>query len=544
MTPLQQFLILAFVLYVVWRILRAVRAKSPWDNVPGPQPVSFLRGNVDQLLGPDRGAFRDAFARQYGRLFRVYGPMKTNWIYTFDPRAMHSIFIKDTDVFGMNTSLMLTNMITLGPGLFSSIGHQHQRQRKLLNPLFSAKHLRDMTPIFNAIIGRLEEAVSSRVKSGAQEIDILGWMGRAALELIGQGGLGYSFDPLTKDAADEFGEALISYFPAISPTDTFRPLFPLMSRIGTPSFRRRVAEMIPYAPIRRMIEVTDTMHESSTKIYNEKKALLEAGNQEMKHQVGEGKDIIGVLMRANMEAAEEDRLPAEEVVAQISTMVLAAMDTTSNALSRTLELLAEHTDVQQTLREEILRARDDGTGKLKDLDYDEVMGLPYLDAVCRESLRLSPPVPITLRQVIKDGVLPLSAPIRGLDGTLIESLPVKKGMWVVADLKMSNCNKELWGEDADEWKPERWLKPLPTALEDARIPGVYSHLMTFLGGGRGCIGFKFSQLEMKVVLVTLLSTMKFEPSEKTVIWNPALVSYPSVEQGWGKAELPLKVSLL
>ena len=63
------------------------------------------------------------------------------------------------------------------------------------------------------------------------------------------------------------------------------------------------------------------------------------------------------------------------------------MDTTSNAMARVLHLLSEHPDIQQQLREEIMHARDDGTGKLRDLDYDEVMGLPFLDAVCRETLR-------------------------------------------------------------------------------------------------------------------------------------------------------------
>lgn len=63
------------------------------------------------------------------------------------------------------------------------------------------------------------------------------------------------------------------------------------------------------------------------------------------------------------------------------------MDTTSNALARILSLLAEHQDVQQKLREEIVHARDDGSGRLRDLTYDEVMELPYMDAICRETLR-------------------------------------------------------------------------------------------------------------------------------------------------------------
>ena len=63
------------------------------------------------------------------------------------------------------------------------------------------------------------------------------------------------------------------------------------------------------------------------------------------------------------------------------------MDTTSNALARILHQLALHPEVQEKLRQELVRARDDGAGSLRDLDYDEVMELPYLDAVCRETLR-------------------------------------------------------------------------------------------------------------------------------------------------------------
>ena len=59
------------------------------------------------------------------------------------------------------------------------------------------------------------------------------------------------------------------------------------------------------------------------------------------------------------------------------------MDTTSNALAITLSVLTEHPDAQQRLREEILEASKDG-----DLDYDVLVSLPYLDAVCRETLRL------------------------------------------------------------------------------------------------------------------------------------------------------------
>ena len=67
-----------------------------------------------------------------------------------------------------------------------------------------------------------------------------------------------------------------------------------------------------------------------------------------------------------------------------STFIFAAMDTTSNALAITLLLLAEHPEIQEKLRNEILEASDGS----QDIDYDLLVSLPYLDAVCRETLRV------------------------------------------------------------------------------------------------------------------------------------------------------------
>lgn len=64
--------------------------------------------------------------------------------------------------------------------------------------------------------------------------------------------------------------------------------------------------------------------------------------------------------------------------------MFAATDTTSNALARTFAILAEHQDAQDQLRAEILDTSHDG----EDIPYDTLIALPYLDAVCRETLRL------------------------------------------------------------------------------------------------------------------------------------------------------------
>jgi Cytochrome P450 len=124
-----------------------------------------------------------------------------------------------------------------------------------------------------------------------------------------------------------------------------------------------------------------------------------------------------------MEASDEDKLPESEVLGQVvshsrnklllltrysidvvrtldclsgisshvhivqtSTLTFAATDTTSNALSRTVSLLASHPEVQEKVRQEILDALEKNGGQ--DFSYDELVSLPLLDAVCRETLRL------------------------------------------------------------------------------------------------------------------------------------------------------------
>ena len=97
---------------------------------------------------------------------------------------------------------------------------------------------------------------------------------------------------------------------------------------------------------------------------------------------------------------------------------------------------------------------------------------------------------------------------------MLSELAIPNGTMIFANITACNTNKALWGEDALEWRPERWLEPFPRALEEARIPGIYQHQFTFIGGGYACMcvgllspyplcrsrfcisGFKFSQLEM------------------------------------------------
>lgn len=76
----------------------------------------------------------------------------------------------------------------------------------------------------------------------------------------------------------------------------------------------------------------------------------------------------------------------------------------------------------------------------------------------------------------EDAILPLSTPITGIDGAIITQVIVPAGTIVHIGIKAANRNPAVWGTDANEWNPDRWLAPLPRTVTDAQIPGVYPKL--------------------------------------------------------------------
>ena len=72
--------------------------------------------------------------------------------------------------------------------------------------------------------------------------------------------------------------------------------------------------------------------------------------------------------------------------------------------------------------------------------------------------------------------MPLLDPIKGLDGHNMDELFVPKGTLVMLSYAACNTSISVWGDDVLEWKPQRWLSPLPSTVIRARIPGVYSNL--------------------------------------------------------------------
>ncbi|KAI9443764.1 cytochrome P450 [Lactarius psammicola] len=514
-------------------VLRHRFRQRSLQKIPGPSNPSLFWGHWRHMFNPYAYSFHEGLYRTYGKVARVYGFLGDIQLVVSDPKACNNIIVKDQAIFEETEAFLHTNMQTFGPSLLATIGPHHRKQRKLLNPAFNVNHMRYMTPIFhrvtNQVLAELRENLQAIVSNGPEEINVADWMGRLALELIGQAGLGYSFGTL-EGRDDEYCRAFKEWIPTFSSLAVSRNLFPYVDKIFHPKILKFLGRMLPWPKLNHLMVLAEILNSKSRSIHATKKRLLELGDDATVRQVGDGKDIISLLMRASLTGREDDRLSEEELVSQMAVFLVAGTDTTSSALSRILHLLALHPDIQDRLRNELKEALEDN----EELTHDKLVSLPFLEAVCRETLRLTR----------SDVILPLSSPIQDVDGRKVHEIFIPNNTNVFVHIYNLNRDPSIWGTDAAEWKPERWLAPLPQSVADANIQGVYANTMTFIGGSRACIGFKFSQLEMKVVLSQIIPAFRFAPTGAEIIWRFGNLSTPSVK---GSVEtfqpkLPIMVS--
>ncbi|KAJ7195116.1 cytochrome P450 [Mycena pura] len=506
----QKIEISAIIAFVIRRVF------SVLDNVPGPSPKSLLTGNLAQFHDPDGWDFHEELEQNYGQVVKIQGVLGDRQLYVFDPAALYSILVKDQDLYEEPPTIISLNRVFFGKGITSAGGDEHRKYRKIMMPAFSTANLRGMVPLFFDVAERVR-------------LDLNSVICRVSMELIGRTGIGYSFDPMVagQEQTNRYAESLRSLFQTAFKLAHLFPLLPLVLKIPFPKFRRFLISLTPSPTLWRLRDMVDFIHATTTQLVKERKATMANGTLE-----DGAKDLMSLLVRGNMSAEAEMHLTDAELVSSASTILFAATDTTSTSLNRLFQLLAMHPDVQDKLRAEFLAAQTE-------LDHDALVALPYLDAVVREVLRLYPPAsPVMFREALKDTVLPLSTSIVGADGTPINSITVPKGTSIYIAIAAANHNKRIWGADALEFRPERWTNGKADSAT-TKMCGVYGNTMTFLGGGRSCIGFKFAELEMKVLACVLLRTFKFSNPDPRIKWRMlGIVPSPHIE---GQQALPVCV---
>ncbi|KAJ6461677.1 cytochrome P450 [Mycena sanguinolenta] len=235
-------------------------------------------------------------------------------------------------------------------------------------------------------------------------------------------------------------------------------------------------------------------------------------------------DIYGLLVATgHLEARKSAGMSPDEIAGQAPLLLIAGQDTTANAVSFALLELARNPEAQNRLRAEIQST--------------------FGERSTNEVLRVYSAGPIKERMAVRDVVIPLKESIITALGEQITAIPVSKGEVVILAPASYHRLVSRWGSDAHEFRPSRWLDG--TASQTDAL-GPYANLLTFLAGGRTCLGipssWRFAILEMQVLLFELVRKFSFAlPPDSGSVVQPRVTGVLMPTLSNGKRSLPLWV---
>ncbi|EKM75926.1 hypothetical protein AGABI1DRAFT_45687 [Agaricus bisporus var. burnettii JB137-S8] len=469
---------------------------NPLKDVPGPVSPSLLSGHIQELVA-DFSAVLEEWASRYGNIIKYKSFLATSEVVIMDAKAINHIMNDPSYQKPTMTKMFISGI--LGPGIVIVEGYEHQKQRKVMNPAFGAAQIRELTEIFVEKALELRDVWAQEIQNQTQgnvhqaKINALEGLSKTTLDVIGLAAFNYKFDSL-KGEKNELNTAFSALF-----TTEFSFSFAAFCRMALGKYYW----ILPLSGDKAVRRAKETMDRISIQLVNESRAAIASEGQDK--NFNRRRDLLSLLVKANVSAdlPEHQRMNEKDVLAQIPTFIIAGHETTSTAATWALFALSTHPDIQTKLREELFTIQTDNPS------MDELNSLPYLDAVLRETLRLHTPSPSVLRVSTKDDILPLAKPFVDEKGRLRDMLELKKGQIVLIPIKAINKSVETWGEDAKEFKPERW-ESIPEGT--STIQGVWGNMLTFLGGPRACIGFRFALVEFvaKALLFTLVRTFDFQ----------------------------------
>ncbi|KAH7205127.1 cytochrome P450 [Fusarium redolens] len=334
----------------------------------------------------------------------------------------------------------------------------HRQRRKLLNNFFSKTSIRNMQNILYEKVSTLSDIMSNL--GDEESVNIYNAVRCMTVDIISELAFGHSFN-LLGDAKD--GAFVASYLGAFDMASDY-----IWEMMFFPSLRR-VLNMIPpslmtASPFTRLFQSI----EDTVTIFREMKA---SGNSC-------GHDIMFDLLSG---------LGDRELVAEAGDILVAGSDTTATTLAVAIYQLISHPEAYDALKTEIRPAM---LKTAEDYDLKSIEQLPYLTACVKESLRIASAVPSRLPRVVPPSQSKASSLI--VDGKVIPP-----GSVVSISSYTVHGDQEIWGADAQEFNPSRWLGPRGKQLE--------KYLVTFSKGARSCLGINLAHAELTIALAMFTS---------------------------------------
>lgn len=456
-------------------------------RVPGPLAGRFTK--LWYFWRVARGQFQYeniALHRKHGPLVRV----APNFITFDDPASLKT-------VYGIASKFPKSDwyQTVRAPGRdsFTMFTDQNIKRHAETRKLF--QHLYSMSSVvfYETFVDQCTEMFVDRMNEMAEKgkpVDMAHWFQAYAFDVIACITYGSRFGFLNRgEDINNFmhllhvtmkWSALTGIYPKL-----YSWLFYPMARLGLVGIKGRL-DLVKFVQNRM------AMRAEERKLRDPEKTSLKSQRKE-----GTPKNFLDRLFDKHEENPE--KVTKLHVFLNGLSNITAGSDTTSSTLSGLLYLLLSHPRVLMKLKKEVHEA--DATGGLSERPtFKECQQMPYLDAVLKESLRLHSAVGLPLWRIVPEGGVEIAGQFIPADTN------IGLNAWV------AHRNHEVWGSDAEEFRPERWLEAQAEAEagNKERLQRMEAYYLPFGLGSRTCIGRHISILEIMKLMPRLLRDFEVE----------------------------------
>ncbi|KAG9448640.1 hypothetical protein H6P81_008605 [Aristolochia fimbriata] len=421
--------------------------------------------------------------------FRILGARGFE-VYTADPANVEYILKTNFHNYGKGWYQTKIMRELLGDGIFAVDGEKWRHQRKLASYDFSTRMLKETSSkVFRSKAAKLAGIISQSVETH-KFMDIQQLFMKTTLESIFMVAFGTELDNF--GGSSEEGARFMRAFDK-SNAITFRRYADIFWEI------ERALNIGPEAEVKRNTEIIDDF---IYKLIRDKVNRLRSDQDAHSGPDSEQREDLISRFLVLSEEDPEKIMNARYLRDIVLNIIIAGKDTTAATLSWFLYMLCLNPLLQEKISDEVIQVIAGPRPGISMAEFAELVTedalnkMHYLHAALTETLRLHPAVAVDYKSCFSDDTLP-------------DGFSVKKGYKVGYLPYAMGRMKSLWGEDAEEFRPERWLDD--DGVFQPQSPFKFA---SFQAGPRICLGKDFAYRQMKIFAAVLLRFFRFELADE------------------------------
>ncbi|KAK0747253.1 cytochrome P450 [Apiosordaria backusii] len=494
-SPSANVLVVAAISFLFFSFFVIPYLLSPLRPIPGPFLARYT--NLYRLYHTTRGSFHLHIAQ----LHKKYGPVVLIGPNTVDidhPDLVKVVFGASTKQkaewkkteFYQSSSTRDKETGEIMYNLFSQIDPElHAKWKRPVAKYYSAaavaKVERKMDEVVHLFCRELEKRICGEKGKGG--MDLGNWIVYYTWDVIGNvtfsQPLGYLQEGRDFDSTVSTAEKTLDYFAFITAIPWLDYVFDKnrIMRIGPPSFNPIVGLSVGHIMKRFQAD-------------------------QSKEQKDRSVDYLDMFLEAKQEWP--DVVDDAMIIRYTLSNMIAGADTTSSVIKTAIYYSLKADGRWEKLREELEKAGV--TREMCPVSYKNARSVPYLEGLVRESMRILPGIALGLERYVPAGGFKLPSEHYLPEGTAVAMNP-----YVLCR------NRGVWGEDVEEFKPERWLRfegETETKYQD-RLQAMNNADLTFGAGSRMCLGKHLGLMQIYKGLATLALLYDIELVDKGMEWK-------------------------